>query len=284
MSKEKIILSFSKISTYMQCGIKYELKYAKGIEVPTSPFKLLGRSIHKTIENLYSIKEKQDELKIQDIKDIALETVKQQYEEIKNAPAPGLLIDNNLEEKEVITRIEKSVVKMAAQYFDARVKKTTPLMIEQEFFLSLKDEAPKYCVDYDGSLDDVYVIGYIDLVDSSENIIDLKTSTRKPQLDIADKSDQLTIYTLGYVIETGMFPSKVTLDYIIHDWLNSPDKIPLIMTLSSQRTKKDIQKFLDKLIRVIKGIKSGVFLPPDPNSWACTRCAYKYLGYCKFGN
>ena len=283
MSK-KITLSFSKIFTYSQCGIKYELKYVKEVPVPCSPFSFLGRSVHKAVENLYNARIEGKEVRMQDVKDIAVESFKNEYEDIMNSPAPGLFLDDKLpDEKKVLSLIEKSVVKMTMQYFDTRIKNTTPLMVEQGFSLDLQEEAPKYCEDYDGSLDDVLVIGYIDFVDSGENIIDLKTSARRPQSDAADRSDQLTMYALGYVVETGLFPNQVTLDYIVHDWINNPEKPPLIVTLSSKRSKRDIERFLNRLVRIIKGIKAGVFLPPDPNSWACAYCPYRHLGYCKLG-
>ena len=87
----------------------------------------------------------------------------------------------------------------------------------------------------------------------------------------------------GYVVETGLLPNQVTLDYIVYDWINNPEKPPLIVTLSSKRSKRDIERFLNRLVRIIKGIKAGVFLPPDPNSWACAYCPYRHLGYCKLG-
>ena len=257
----------------MQCGIKYELKYVKGIEVPVTPVILLGRSIHRAVENLYKGK---NNLQVSDIEHIALEAVRQQYGEAKQS---GLFINDNFTEKEIIDRIEKGTLKMISKYFNVRIKDTTPVMVEHEFLVNLKEEAPKYCADYDGSLDNVYVTGYIDFVDSDENIIDLKTALRKPQPDVADKSDQLTMYALAYRAETGLLPRRVILDYIVHDWMNNPDKVPQIITLQSTRTESDIQRFLMRLIRVIKGIQAGVFLPPDPTSWVCNYCIYKQLGY-----
>lgn len=57
------------------------------------------------------------------------------------------------------------------------------------------------------------VVGRLDLVEKGL-VCDLKTSKRTPDQTAADDSDQLTLYALAYLAETGIIPA-VQLDFVV---------------------------------------------------------------------
>jgi len=268
----------------MKCGIQYELAYVKQVEIPHQTFYVIGRSVHETTQKIYTMNdEKRKILKPEEVLEIHHDIFNKQMDEVKQL---GLFLsdeEKEIGEKRVIEKLQKGGGKISVTYHKERISKTTPIMIEHRSEIPVKEIAPHYIEDYDGSLDDVILIGYIDLADVNENIIDLKTTRKKPSQKSADRTMQLTIYTLGFIKETGILPSSVILDYVFYDYYAPEKKPPQFIPIRSIRTQKDIEIFLRRVLRVVQGIKKGVFLPPDQLSWVCNNCIYKKLGYCKIG-
>lgn len=270
-------LSFSKIDTYTKCGIKYYLKYVKGISIPSSTPIILGQAVHHAFEKFFLEKLSGNILSVSDVLDIFSDKIDILFSE-------EILLSE--EEKELgLDRVkgESKDAGVAAikGYYNKRALNIEPFLVEQEFQVDLyKVINELYIDDEDLYLDtQVKLMGYFDLITAEKAIHDLKVKTYKPKKDEADKSQQLTLYTLAYKELLGEFPEKITLENIILP--GKGDNVAQVIIQETTRTEEDIKRALRRTLRVIDGIKKGVYIPPDQSSWLCQYCGYRKLNICK---
>lgn len=270
-------LSFSKIDTYTKCGVKYYLKYVKGISIPSSTPIILGQAVHHAFEKFFLEKLSGNVLSVSDVLDIFSDKIDVLFSE-------EVLLSE--EEKELgLDRVkgESKDAGVAAikGYYSKRALNIEPFLVEQEFQVDLyKVINELYIDDEDLYLDtQVKLMGYFDLITAEKAIHDLKVKTYKPKKDEADKSQQLTLYTLAYKELLGEFPEKITLENIILP--GKSDNVAQVIIQETTRTEEDIKRALRRTLRVIDGIKKGVYIPPDQSSWLCQYCGYRKLNICK---
>ncbi|MEM4140966.1 MAG: PD-(D/E)XK nuclease family protein [Nitrososphaeria archaeon] len=270
-------LSFSKIDTYTKCGVKYYLKYVKGISIPSSTPIILGQAVHHAFEKFFLEKLSGNVLSVSDVLDIFSDKIDVLFSE-------EVLLSE--EEKELgLDRLkgESKDAGVAAikEYYSKRALRIEPFLVEQEFQIDLhKIINELYIDDEDLYLStQVKLMGYFDLITAEKAIHDLKVKTYKPKKDEADKSQQLTLYTLAYKELLGEFPEKITLENIILP--GKSDNVAQVIIQETTRTEEDIKRALRRTLRVIDGIKKGVYIPPDQSSWLCQYCGYRKLNICK---
>lgn len=271
-------LSFSKIDTYTKCGVKYYLKYVKGIIIPSPTPVILGQAIHHAFEKFFLEKLSGNILSVSDVLDIFSDKIDSLFSE-------EVLLSE--EEKELGLDRVKGECKDAGVaaikgYYTKRALEIEPFLVEQEFQVDLmKVINDLYIDDEDLQLDiQVKLFGYFDLITSEKAIHDLKVKTYKPKKDEADKSQQLSLYTLAYKELLGEFPEKITLENIVLP--GKLEKTPAqVIIQETKRTEEDIKRALRRTLRVINGIRKGVYIPPDQSSWLCQYCGYRKLNICK---
>jgi len=100
---------------------------------------------------------------------------------------------------------------------------------------------------------------------------DTKTSGKSPAENTAHESHQLSAYALAAQVLDGRLPDALKLDYLID--LKRGTKT---MTLETHRDERDTAAFMDRLVRGIVSIRSGVFMPAPDVAWYCSQkwCAY----------
>lgn len=170
--KERIRLSYSKLSSYKRCPRAWKKLYLDGMGLQSRPFFSFGTAVHEAMEFFYDPQGKQDSsLKyLLQCWDRAFEKYREGYrdpEEEKRYHEQG---------REMIERFHKDYVE-GGRYSPA-------FAIEKYFEIPLGGNA--------------VMTGYIDRIDRLEDgsyeILDYKTEpTRRTQEQI-DKDDQLTIY------------------------------------------------------------------------------------------
>jgi len=270
----KIYLSFQKINVYSRCGLQYYFKYVEGIPLPPTSAVAMGRAVHKSIEKYYLDKKERGE-------DPELDLLLSTYtDEIENIFASEDVFLEGEEATKGKTKIKDELKNTGVQglktYHRGRAVEIVPFLVEEEFQIELAPVAEK--LGFKGEdYENVILTGYIDLVDAEGNIIDHKIRKNHPPKDEADKSQQLTVYAIGYNYLLGELPKAVKLDNIIV----TPNGGAKLTTLTSHRSEEDIKRLLMRTLRIVDGIRKGVFIPPDHTSWACTYCLYKKLGHCK---
>jgi hypothetical protein len=70
-------------------------------------------------------------------------------------------------------------------------------------------------------------VGYYDLRETDETLRDSKTALKRPSAGVADKSDQLAIYSFALNQLYGVIPPTSSLDYMILSSAEDPTSIPI---------------------------------------------------------
>lgn len=146
----------------------------------------------------------------------------------------------------------------AARCYGERLSPRIEPILAEEKVIATVDEG----VELAGTLD----------VAERDAVRDLKTGRRWTQAR-ADRSRQLTGYSLLFEARFGRVPARVAIDSIAKDrrgWSAA--------TLWSQRTERDRLAFIETVRRAKAGMEAGVALPAAEGSWWCSR------EYCPWWN
>jgi len=243
-------LSFSQIDAFDICPQQYKYKQVLRIPTPPSPSQTLGNIIHQTLKVFY-----QKQLKSK--KKLTLNSLLKLLEQ--NWSSQGFSSKSEEQKaRQNAKRMMKNFYKKGFNY--KKIGQT--IALEQPFNFKLTPS--------------LKIGGVIDRVDNLKNnqieIIDYKTGSRIPKQKDVDGNDQLTLYALAAssIKDLPFYRSlpKITLSLY---FLDKGIKI------SSQRTEKQIKRMKDKIIKLVKQLKTTNF-PPKPNRpFPCNYCEYKLL-------
>jgi hypothetical protein len=267
--EEKPHISISQINEYLDCSAYYMFHRVWRVQVPSKSFLTIGKVVAKAQEFNFKQKiESKVDLPIEQILKVAIEEF------------DGLIINTAWtdEEKEHIDDIRNSTLDLIRLYMKYISPKIQPQYVEEKILVELPElKMP--------------VIFIPDVIDINGIIHDTKTSAKsptgmitlgtlfeeekstkkkneakeddKPKFTDADSSFQLTGYCLGYKQLTGKMPTGVQLDFLVKN------KNPKCGYLSSTRTERDIQRFINISNSTIDGIFKGIFIP-DSKAFKCS--------------
>lgn len=176
----KIRLSYTAISTYQQCSLKYKFKYVDRLPAKPSPYLSFGSSIHAALEYFYKNKGGL-------LKGLKLNWQRGGYESIE-------------QEKEFLVKGEEILKSFYKEHFDPL---KMPIALEQRFSVSLG------CVELSG------VIDRVDALDRGYEVIDYKTSKRLPSPKKLENDLQLPIYAMAVEEIYGQLPEKLSFYYLV---------------------------------------------------------------------
>lgn len=250
-------LSYSSISCYLQCPLKWRFHYVDKIpEEFISSSLVFGQAIHESVAAFLNASLAGDSLTPDEMLMVYLNA----WRESDTAEIRWSCGDS--EEK-----LLKKAQNLLTLWHGRQDGLAEVLGVEEEFSVDLAE-----LVDYP-SLDVPPLIGYVDHIikqpDGSIALIDLKTAARKPSQLQADQSLQLTAYSLG-AQSLGFNPDELTfrLDYLLKG--TQPD----LVRLETSRNENDRRRFLKLVTRVWKGITQSVFFPKA--DWYCkSSCGYQ---------
>lgn len=157
-----------------------------------------------------------------------------------------------------------AAIDLAGFYVTTVAPTVDPVAVEREVNIKPKDF-------------DITVLGKMDLVeeDGGEVIRDKKTAEKQPWKDAAHVSQQLTMYHLIRLADTGTLPRAGRLVHLV--------RTPVRHEVSHvvQETHRDMQD-IDMLIRrintAVEAVKKGVFIPADEAAPASP------CGYCEYSD
>jgi putative RecB family exonuclease len=238
-------ISVTQIKMFLRCPLQYKFRYIDGIKMPPAGAMVLGRSVHKGIEENY--KQKKDskiDLPLNKVLEIFSDSFDraQKEEEI------------NWEE-DTPAQIKDTGIELLKVYQKDIAYKIQPVLVEEGFELEFENVA--------------YTLkGYLDLIDQDKIIRETKTSKRSYALDAALTDIQLTAYNLAYKCITGEDPKSLCFDVAVKN------KHPKIQTIEApKRTDKELARFLKIMGYVSKAIETGLFYPNE--SYMCKVCGYR---------
>lgn len=232
-------ISPSQINMFLRCPAQYYFRYCEGLIIPPKSALTKGRAVHKGQEINYKqkIKTKQD-LPLDDVKDAVATEFEAAAQETEWKPD---------EDK---GKIKDETVSLATLYHREVAPTVQPQYVEEEVFFQIPDT-------------EIKLKGFIDVVQEGGIIRDTKTTAKTPNQDTADKSMQLTAYSLAYRTLTGEEETGLVLDYLVNT------KVPKVVPLKTQRSKDDIARFIYITSQITKAIQSGIFYP-NPDNFMCS--------------
>lgn len=251
--REKLHLSASSISDYIDCGLMYKLGRILKLQPETRPDALeFGSAIHKVIAEYYRNKLEGEILPLFDLQ-ILFEAL------WKKATENGPEITYK-EGKDANILLQEGKQLLAAYYKTLPRDNFQVIAIEEPFQFTLPNLP-------------VPIIGVLDLVEEDESgailITDWKTSSHAYSADEVDKNLQITIYHMA-ARANGYRDREILLRF---DCLIKT-RVPKFEQYYTTRSEIDEIRAAKKIRYVWEGITKGVFIPND-NQWKCKGCSYK---------
>ena len=167
--------------------------------------------------------------------------------------------------RKVIAEAKDELVCLADCHAHEQAPEYQPTMVEERLRIELPGERD--------------LLGVIDLADDRERVTDFKTAARSKSQADADKSTQLTVYSVLYKAKTGNEPSEVRLDTAVKTKTQVKRQL-----LRSRRTEADRIALANRIDSMAKMVEAGVFIPADPGSWVCDAKWCGYHATCPFVN
>jgi len=247
-------ISYTQISTYMNCSLKYALQYIEKIEWPFKPEGLVfGSAIHRALEHYYLGRQEDRDVPFKEMMVIFDASWEKEEAENKIRYKNG----NNPD------RIHRTAEAMLKEFRNT-VKPGKVLAVEQPFSVELIDP------DTDESLG-VPLVGRIDLIERLDGgaiaVVDQKTAARAYDNERVENDLQLTAY--AYVMaREGHDLDDVSLRF---DVLMKNGSYKL-HSYKTSRTMDDLARLYKIARSVIRGIEAGAFYPI--RSWMCNDCPF----------
>jgi len=254
--------SASQLSMMSRCGEQWRRRYIEKEKAPPAIAMLKGTALHHGAEINFT-------QKIDSGLDLAtkliVETAVDKLETVFRDDVSLTSAEQKIGTKKLLHQATADVVKLATAHATEQAPDYQPLKVEQEFRVVM-DEC-----DYD-------LLGYIDLIDDTQRVVDLKTSKAKPKISMADESIQLTGYA-AYQVTQGVYPINVRLDV-----LTANKKGVTRTKVDSVRDANDLKTLGRRIDMAAASIKAGVFMPAIPGSWWCSNTWCGYWDSCPYVN
>jgi len=239
-------LSASRVNTFMRCGMQYYFRYIDGLISPPSGALALGSSFHGTIGWDHA----------------------QKVETGANMPLDSYLdhfSDDWQERKHEVCWWEgekEGAFKdqgygLLEAYYKEIALEVQPASVERKFEIEFANK-------------DWSFVGYIDLVDEDDVIVEAKTIKSTPPRPKADHMLQTVGYTTGYRSE-GHVELESRIDYAVKL------KKPKIVSYPFKVSDSEIDFFLGQVARVAMMIENEMFL--NSRHLSPFPCSHKFCGY-----
>ncbi len=234
-------LSYSKISTYLKCPLKYKFMYIDNLPTLAKSYFSFGNSIHKALEEFYD--------------------PNKNFKDLKKNPYSYLM-----------ELLERSWISAGYSTFsdELRAKREAKKILTDFYRKHIFGFKPAYSVEkvFSFELEGFKVEGRIDRIDERNGkftIIDYKTSSFLPEFFKEDELLQPIIY-------------RIAIDYIIKDI--EVEKVVLYFLRHQKMIDFEIDEHLmnkgkQKIIEVGSLIRNGVFYP-KLNGY-CSSCDFREI-------
>jgi DNA helicase II / ATP-dependent DNA helicase PcrA len=243
-------LSYSQIETFRTCPLHYKLKYIYKVPTAPSASQSFGTTIHSTLKDFYlAVKSgtKPTEKLLQEL--LEADWVKEGYK-------------SKAHEKMFKEKGQLYLSGFLKEEFNPKV---LPVMLEEPFVVPLTTNNQQL------TTKSLKIGGKIDRLDEfpdgSVEIIDYKTGATIPSQKEVDKNLQLSFYALAATMirqeHLGKNPEDVKLSLY---FLDIQEKI------STKRTKEDLQRAIEEIIKVRGEIEKSNFT--CSGNMLCGNCEY----------
>lgn len=247
-------LSYTKITTLLQCPRKYELKYIQRVEYLSSPALYLGGTAHQALAQ--GFREKMEgHLPTPD--DVAM--LFSEYWDSRR------FIEDEREEREIDWQkedpadLKEAGVLLTRRYWETLAPHIEPSDVETPF---------------EKDIGGITLVGRIDLITGNGRLVDWKTTKRAYSERDAARHLQPTLYLLG--IGTRSFA-----EFDFHCLIKT--KNPYVQPVTTKRSPGELRWVAEVLLpRVARQIETGVFVP-NVSSFMCAPDTCECWYYCRGG-
>lgn len=240
------LFSASSLSTFLRCGKQWEFAYVYAIKSPPNVRMMLGLAAHEAVETNFRQKMvTRLDLPVEAVADTFSDAFDRMVDEVEEDP------------NETKGEAKDSGVALIEKYQEVVAPGIQPLYVEQEIQFEI---------------DGVPWSGFIDIVDETGVVRDLKTTRRKPSAK-TDYALAMTGYAVGYREMTGHIETGITLDYMVRT------KTPYYYPAATEGpvSPESIATFAEVLNGVSESVQRGIFLPTGLNNGACSWCGYRMI-------
>lgn len=262
--------STSALTTLQMCGEKFRRHYIENDRMPVGPPAKRGIAVDKAVSESLLVKKLTGDMPIVEAnKDIAATEFEKTWGE-------GVWFnpDERKEDPGKLKAVTKdAAVDLAGLHARTLGQQIVPLEIQHRIEVQPVDS-------------DITIIGYLDIVSlesdetrAMEIIRDTKTKEKAPNAADAHESQQLTMYALLRMAETGRIPDGLALDVL---WKTPARGDLKHQVLPTTRTKADFGALMERINAGIHAVESGVFIPAAEGSWICTERWCPYHPTCPF--
>ncbi len=238
-------LSVSQMKMYSRCPRQYEYRYLYGLKERPAGAMIQGGAFHETIEdNLTQKIQTHTDLPMTEMTDRAA-----QHWDDKLQKEPDIQWKDDKPGD-----LKDETVLLVKTHHKELAPALSPKLVEHEFRLPVGDTHD--------------LLGYIDLVETTDVVVDHKTFAKTPSQGDVDRDLQLTAYALARSLEGEPAP-ELRLDVVVKN------KTPKAVQIKTTRPENSLLWFVTMFTQIEAAIKSGVF-PPNPTGWHCSKemCGY----------
>lgn len=247
-----MMYSYSCLSTFEQCPLKYKFRYIDKIEpeIPEPIEAFLGSRVHETLEKLY-----------QDLKNDKIDTLEELvffYQTQWQQKWNDAIVINNRNWN--ASHYQQMGISYITSYYNRHYPfdQTTTVDVEKHIIFNL-DEDGNYKLQ-----------GYIDRLASKDKesiqIHDYKTNSRLPTIQELINNKQLSLYALGI---KKIYPKVKDISLIWHF-------LKFDKELKIKKTEKELEKVKKETIQLINKIEASNIFPANP-SFLCKWCEYQTI-------
>ena len=248
-------LSYSQISCWLACAKKYALRYGEKVRLPVGVALPIGSAVHAgAAYNLSQKIDSKEDLDVEKVGEFA------RHDFIDRAASEEIDWDGATPDEcadLAWTLAELHTAELAPQI--------QPLLVEHKLSCDLLGRG------WD-------LLGYVDLVDESKHIVDLKTAGRAKSSTALDTDLQLTLYSALWRATTGTEEAGLRHDVLIKPTKTRDARTQQVLTT---RTEAQLSEALTLVGNVADAIEAECW-PANPGQ-SCGWCEYRKTSYCNLG-
>jgi len=250
-------LSQSSINMFLRCPAQFMFRYIQGLKVPPSANLSLGKAVDGSLNFNYK-------WKMGNNTDKPLDEVLDFY----STEFDGLKEETEFQKDEDPAEIKDSGVRVIEEYQNSTAPTIQPIACQKEVGFQLSSVP-------------IPTVGYIDLIDDRNTVIDNKVKSKSPTRDkntgyylpSENEKLQMTIYENG-LLKEGFVPSSLRIDSMI------TTKVPKVVPSFVWTTANDL-KYVENLVQMIKrAVEAEIFIP-NRHGVMCTRRHCGFWHFCE---
>lgn len=253
----------SSLLTLRACGERYRRRYIEREFFPPSPRMVRGTAVHRAVRySMMNKLERQALPSVEAVADVAAS-------EFESAWAQGVRAEPDEDLTVQRGPAKDMAINLSRLHRTAVAPQIEPVSVERRITVRPKDS-------------DLVIEGTVDLIalaGGGHRIHDTKTAEKSPPSGAADTSQQITMYNLIDLAETGHLPGDSRLDYLVQTPATKQLKhVPLTTT----RSMEHMQAMVSVLTVATQAVQRGVFLPAPADWWGCSAEWCEYFQTCPY--